>query len=215
MSGDPDENCVSNKELHDFIKAMTELLTKNQASTTTTSPSTTSYCILPSLPSYDGFESNKYFAWEIEINKKFGQCRICERRKLRNVATALMNNALAWWKHLCECDELPKTWNDVKILMRKTFVDSSPASNLNFEIHSLEEEATIACPIVHNILQEVEIKQEKEQKQVHFQEGEHYCLPKISSTTTLKSRIVCFQERANDEIKHMFAASGVYNEMSP
>jgi hypothetical protein len=70
--------------------------------------------------------------------------------------------------------------------MRKTFVDSSPASNLNFEIHSLDEdEATIASPIVHNILQEVEIKQEKEQKQVHFQEGEHYCLAKISSTTTL------------------------------
>jgi hypothetical protein len=51
----------------------------------------------------------------------------------------------------------------VKILMRKTFVDSSPACNLSFEIHSLEEEATIASPIVHNILQEVEIKQEKEQ----------------------------------------------------
>jgi hypothetical protein len=32
----------------------------------------------------------------------------------------------------------------VKILMRKTFVDSSLASNLNFEIYSLEEEATIA-----------------------------------------------------------------------
>jgi hypothetical protein len=47
----------------------------------------------------------------------------------------------------------------------------------------LEEEATISSPIVHNILQEVEIKQEK--KQVHFQEGEHYCLPKIFSTTTL------------------------------
>jgi hypothetical protein len=46
--------------------------------------------------------------------------------------------------------------------MRKTFVDSSPASNLNFEIHSLEEELTIASPIVHNILQEVRIKQEKE-----------------------------------------------------
>jgi hypothetical protein len=71
----------------------------------------------------------------------------------------VVNNALAWWKHLCESDELPKTWNDVKILMRKSFADSSPASNLNFEIHSLEEEeATIASPIVHNILQEVEIK---------------------------------------------------------
>jgi predicted nucleic acid-binding OB-fold protein len=39
---------------------------------------------------------------------------------------------------------------------------SSPASNLNFEIHSLELEPTIASPIVPNILQEVEIKQEKE-----------------------------------------------------
>jgi hypothetical protein len=45
----------------------------------------------------------------------------------------------------------------VKILMRKTFVDSSSTSNLNFEIHSLEE-PTIASPIVQNILQEVEIK---------------------------------------------------------
>jgi hypothetical protein len=74
-----------------------------------------------------------------------------------------MNNALAWWKCLCEYDKVPKTWNDVKVLMRKTFVDSSRASNLNFEIHSLEEEeATIASPIVRNILQEFEIKQEKE-----------------------------------------------------
>jgi hypothetical protein len=117
---------------------------------------------------------------------------------------------------LCEYDELPKTWNDVKILMRKTFVDSSPASNLNFEIHSLEEEeATIASPIVHNILQEVEIKQKKEQKHVHFQEGEHYCLPMVSSTMTLKPRMVCFQEGENDEIIHMFVAFCVYIEMSP
>jgi hypothetical protein len=99
---------------------------------------------------------------EIKIDEIFGQCRICERRKLRNVASTLTNDALVWWKHLCESDELPKTWNDVKILMRKTFVDSSHASNLNSEIHSLEEELTIASPIVHNILQEVEIKQEKE-----------------------------------------------------
>jgi hypothetical protein len=86
------------------------------------------------------------------MDKIFGQCHICERRKLRNIANALTNNALAWWKCLCESDELPKIWNDVKILMRKTFVDSSLASNLNFEIHSLEEEPTITSPIVHNIL---------------------------------------------------------------
>jgi hypothetical protein len=119
--------------------------------------------LYPSIPSYDGFDSNKYFAWEIGMDKNFGQHCICERRNPRNVASALTNNALAWWKRLCEYDELPKIWNDVKILIRKTFVDSSPASNLNFELHSLEEEATIASPIVHNILQEVELKQEKEQ----------------------------------------------------
>jgi hypothetical protein len=49
MTGDPDENCISNKELHDFMKAMTELLMKNQAFTTTTYPSIISYYILTSL----------------------------------------------------------------------------------------------------------------------------------------------------------------------
>jgi hypothetical protein len=78
------------------------------------------------------------------MDEFFGQHRICERRKLRNVASTLTNDAFVWWKHLCESDELPKTWNDVKILMRNFFVDSSPTSHLNFEIHSLEEEATIA-----------------------------------------------------------------------
>jgi hypothetical protein len=58
------------------------------------------------------------------MDKFFGERRICERRKLRNVASALTNNALAWWKHLCESGELPKTWNNVKIPTRKTFVDS-------------------------------------------------------------------------------------------
>jgi hypothetical protein len=118
VTGDSDDDCVSYKELCDTMKAMIKLFTKNQASTTTTCPSTKSYCILPSLPSYDGFDSNKYFVWEIGMDKNFGQHRICERRKHINVASALMNNALAWWKRLCEFDELPKTWNDVKILMR-------------------------------------------------------------------------------------------------
>jgi hypothetical protein len=56
------------------------------------------------------------------MDKKIGQHHICERRKLRNVATALTSNALAWWKCLYKSDELAKTWNDVKILIRKTFL---------------------------------------------------------------------------------------------
>jgi hypothetical protein len=34
------------------------------------------------------------------MDKNFGQHRMCERRKLRNVASASTNNALAWWKRL-------------------------------------------------------------------------------------------------------------------
>jgi hypothetical protein len=86
MTGDLDTDCISNKEFRDMMKAITELFTKNQAPTTTTSPSTTSYSFLLSLPSYDGFDLNKYFAWEIEMDEIFGQRRICERRKLKNVA---------------------------------------------------------------------------------------------------------------------------------
>jgi hypothetical protein len=52
-------------------------------------------------------------------------------------------------------------------------------------------------------------------KRVHFHDGEHCCLPKIYSTTTLESRTVCFQEGENDENMHIFVASGVYIEMSP
>jgi hypothetical protein len=82
MIWDPDEDCISYKELHDMMKVMTELFTKNQSSIATTSPSTTSYSFLSSLPSYDGFDSTKYFSREIEMDEVFGQCRICDRRKL-------------------------------------------------------------------------------------------------------------------------------------
>jgi hypothetical protein len=50
-------------------------------------------------------------------------------------------------------------------------------------------------------------------KQVHFQEGEHCYLPKISSTMTVKPRMVCFLGE-NNEIMHMFTVSDVYIQMS-
>jgi hypothetical protein len=56
---------------------------------------TTSYYFLSSLPFYDDFDSNKYFAWEIEMDEIFGQHHICDRRKIRNIASALTNDVLA------------------------------------------------------------------------------------------------------------------------
>jgi hypothetical protein len=79
MTWDPDEDRVRYKELRDMTKVMTELLTTNQASTTTTYPSTTCYYIIPSCPSYDGFDSNKYLSWEIRMDHFFGQSIIYVR----------------------------------------------------------------------------------------------------------------------------------------
>jgi hypothetical protein len=51
-------------------------------------------------------------------------------------------------------------------------------------------------------------------KHAHFTEGDHcLLLPRISSTMTLKPRMVCFQEGENDEIMHMFATSSAYIRM--
>jgi hypothetical protein len=123
---------------------------------------------------------------------------------------------------------LPKTWNNAKILMRKTFVDSSPASNFYFEIHSLEEEPTIASPIVPNILQEVDIKQEKEIVEC-FEEvvilnvpciiqdnndhNEHILANELDKDE-VELRMTQIQEGENAEIMHIFAAPGAYIRMA-
>jgi hypothetical protein len=52
-------------------------------------------------------------------------------------------------------------------------------------------------------------------KQVHFQEGENGWLPRISSTSIFKLRMVFFQEAENDEIMDMFAALDLYIQISP
>jgi hypothetical protein len=32
-------------------------------------------------PSYDGFNMDAYLDWEMTMDKKFGQCRMCDRKK--------------------------------------------------------------------------------------------------------------------------------------
>jgi hypothetical protein len=32
-------------------------------------------------PSYDGFNMDAYLHWEMTMDKKFGQCRMCDRKK--------------------------------------------------------------------------------------------------------------------------------------
>ncbi|CAN6163373.1 unnamed protein product, partial [Urochloa humidicola] len=60
----------------------------------------------------------------------------------------LTNGALIWWEALCVLDK-PKTWNDLKIIMREIFVQQH-----------LEEVVSIAPPSMPNLLQDSEQKQQ-------------------------------------------------------
>jgi hypothetical protein len=52
-------------------------------------------------PSYDGFNMDAYCDWEMTMDKKFAQCRMCDRRKIKIVVTSLTSCALTWWENLC------------------------------------------------------------------------------------------------------------------
>ena len=50
---------------------------------------------------------------------------MCLRRKVKNVASVLRHSALSWWDSLDPSDKA-QTWNDMKLLMKETFVNPPP-----------------------------------------------------------------------------------------
>src|SRR6266540_4360618 len=39
---------------------------------------------------------------------------MCDKRKIKNAASSLTSCALIWWKDLCDYEEVPQTWKNVK-----------------------------------------------------------------------------------------------------
>jgi hypothetical protein len=91
-------------------------------------------------PSYNGFNIDAYLDWEMTMDKKFAQYRMCDRRKIKIVVSSLTSCALTWWENLCVSDK-PQTWKDMKILMREKFYQ-----------HDLMEHITIVSSSMPNIL---------------------------------------------------------------
>jgi len=79
-------------------------------------------------PTYDGISADEYMEWEIFIDNIFATRCMCPWRKLKNAASVLRHSALVWWDSLDSSDK-PQTWNDMKLLMRETFVNTPPALN--------------------------------------------------------------------------------------
>uniref|UniRef100_A0A0D9W2E7 Retrotransposon gag domain-containing protein n=1 Tax=Leersia perrieri TaxID=77586 RepID=A0A0D9W2E7_9ORYZ len=106
--------------------------------------------ILSSIPSYHGVDSDAYIEWEKGLDHIFAQCHMCERRKLRNVTSALIGSALIWWENLSMSshDNLPRTWDDMKVLIREIFVNRLVVPTYNDDVHMLEEQpraVPLAC----------------------------------------------------------------------
>jgi hypothetical protein len=116
--------CVSHLEL----KEMMHTLTKAFESHTIDVDSTPSGSIYPSLSSFDENIAIEYYEWEISMDKIFARRHKCDRRKLKIVASTLTNDALVWWNNLHDYEK-PKTWIDVKALMRQQFVSMDDSKN--------------------------------------------------------------------------------------
>jgi hypothetical protein len=64
------------------------------------------------------------------MDKIFARRRICDRRKIKIKASTLMNDALVWWNNLHDYEK-PRTWTDVKVLMRQKNSMDDTKNNLS------------------------------------------------------------------------------------
>jgi hypothetical protein len=76
-------------------------------------------------PTYDGIGADEYMEWKIAIDNIFSTRFMCPRRKIKNAVSVLRHSALSWWESLDPSNK-PQTWNDIKLLMRETFVNPPP-----------------------------------------------------------------------------------------
>jgi hypothetical protein len=114
-----DGECVSHLEL----KEMMHTLTKAFESYTIDVDSSLSGSIYPYFSSFNENIANEYTEWEVSMDKIFSRCHICDRRKIKIVASTLMNHALVWWNNLHNYDK-QKMWADMKTRIREQFVSS-------------------------------------------------------------------------------------------
>ena len=76
---------------------------------------------------------------------------MCPRRKVKNASSVLRHFALSWWESLDPSDK-PQTWNDMKLLMRETFINTPPALNSYDEVHNLEDQSIVFSLPTPNLL---------------------------------------------------------------
>ena len=88
---------------------------------------------------------------------------MCPSWKVKNASSVLRHFALSWWQSLDPLDK-PHSWDDMKLLMRVTFVNAPPSLNSYDEVNHLEEEFVVISLAMPNFLQDNVHKQEDDMK---------------------------------------------------
>jgi hypothetical protein len=92
-----------------------------------------------SLSSFQGrFNPSMYLDWELEVEQVFSRHDFSELERVRAATRAFTGFASVWWSMYCKknIDNQPKTWKDLKDVMRQQFV---PAYYRRELLHKLEQ----------------------------------------------------------------------------
>jgi hypothetical protein len=71
-------------------------------------------------------------------------------KKIKKATSVLTHYALSWWECLTPSDK-PQTWTDLKILMRETFINTTPELISTNKVHHLVDHIVVIPLTVTNL----------------------------------------------------------------
>ena len=96
------------------------------------------------IPPFDGkYDPNAYTTWEIAVDQKFACHEFPENTRVRATTSEFTDFATIWWiEHgKKNPNNIPRTWNALKQIMRARFVPSYYARDLLNKLQQLRQGA--------------------------------------------------------------------------
>lgn len=96
------------------------------------------------MPSFNGkYDPDGYLDWELAVDQKFACHDFPENRRVRAATSEFTDFASIWWKEHCRQhpNNIPNTWEALKLLMRHRFVPSYYARDLLNKLQRLQQGA--------------------------------------------------------------------------
>jgi hypothetical protein len=95
------------------------------------------------MPSFDGkYDPDVYLEWELLVDQKFECHDFPNEKRVRAATSEFSNFASVWWREHCRKhpNNIPTTWEALKLIMRHRFVPSYYARDLLNKLTRLRQE---------------------------------------------------------------------------